>query len=197
MSHLLQALSFLIQVAFGALATLFLVRLLAEATRADFHNPLSQFVYRYTNPVLAPVRRVLPNWRRINIAALLVVWLVLLLERVVTGALIGQILALPGLLVVAAADLLDFVLLFYIIVIFGWSLLSMLSADPYQPIVRLAGTIVQPLLRPLRGKLVAGNLDFSPMVVMIVLVLARILIAAPLFDLGMELGLGVHFVRPG
>jgi len=196
-SHLLQALSFLIQVAFGALATLFLVRLLAEATRADFHNPLSQFVYRYTNPVLAPVRRVLPNWRRINIAALLVVWLVLLLERVVTGALIGQILALPGLLVVAAADLLDFVLLFYIIVIFGWSLLSMLSADPYQPIVRLAGTIVQPLLRPLRGKLVAGNLDFSPMVVMIVLVLARILIAAPLFDLGMELGLGVHFVRPG
>jgi YggT family protein len=188
MSHLLDALSFLINVAFGAIATLFLVRLLAEATRADFHNPLSQFVYRYTNPVLAPVRRVLPNWRRINIAALLVVWLVLLLERVIIGVLIGPMLALPGLLIVSLADLLDFVLLFYIIVIFGWSLLTMLSADSYQPVLRLAGAIVQPLLRPLRGKLVAGNLDFSPMVVMIALVLARILIVAPLFDLGARLG---------
>jgi YggT family protein len=196
MSHLLDALSFLINVAFGAIATLFLVRLLAEATRADFHNPLSQFVYRYTNPVLAPVRRVLPNWRRINIAALLVVWLVLLLERVIIGVLIGPMLALPGLLIVSLADLLDFVLLFYIIVIFGWSLLTMLSADSYQPILRLASAIVQPLLRPLRGKLVAGNLDFSPMVVMIVLVLARILIVAPLLDLGLSLGLP-HFARLG
>jgi YggT family protein len=196
MSHLLDALSFLINVAFGAIATLFLVRLLAEATRADFHNPLSQFVYRYTNPVLAPVRRVLPNWRRINIAALLVVWLVLLLERVIIGVLIGPMLALPGLLIVSLADLLDFVLLFYIIVIFGWSLLTMLSADSYQPILRLASAIVQPLLRPLRGKLVAGNLDFSPMVVMITLVLARILIVAPLFDLGASLGLP-HFARLG
>jgi YggT family protein len=196
MSHLLDALSFLINVAFGAIATLFLVRLLAEATRADFHNPLSQFVYRYTNPVLAPVRRVLPNWRRINIAALLVVWLVLLLEDVVILMLKGTMLALPGLLVVSVADLLDFVLLFYIIVIFGWSLLTMLSADSYQPVLRLASAIVQPLLRPLRGKLVAGNLDFSPMVVMIALVLARILIVAPLFDLGASLGLP-HFARLG
>jgi YggT family protein len=196
MPYLLNALSMLIQVAFGAIATLFLVRLLAEATRADFHNPLSQFIYRYTNPVLAPVRRILPNWRRINIAALLVVWLALLIERVVTLALGGAVLAVPGVLIVSLADLLDFVLLFYIIVIFGWSLLTMLSADPYQPIVRLAGTIVQPLLRPLRGKLVVGSIDFSPTVVVIVLFLARMLIVAPLLDLGLSVGIGEHLARP-
>ncbi len=39
MIYLLSALSLLIQVAFGAIATLFLLRLLAEASRADFHNP--------------------------------------------------------------------------------------------------------------------------------------------------------------
>jgi hypothetical protein len=59
----------------------------AEACRADFNNPLSQFVYRYTNPVLAPIRRVLPNWRRINLAALLLAWLVMLLKRLVLFAL--------------------------------------------------------------------------------------------------------------
>jgi YggT family protein len=190
MSYLLNALSMLIQVVFGAVATLFLVRLLAEATRADFHNPISQFVYRYTNPVLAPIRRVLPNWRRINLAALLIVWLTMLLERVVIYGLTGYMPALPGLLVASLADLIDFTLLFYIVVIFGWSLLTMLSADPHQPLVRLAGTIVQPLLRPLRGKLVVGNIDFSPTVVVIILLLARILLVAPLFDLGARLAQG-------
>jgi YggT family protein len=190
MTYLLSALSLLIQVAFGAVATLFLLRVLAEANRADFHNPLSQFIYRYTNPVLAPIRRVLPNWRRINLAALLIVWLTLLLERVVIFGLAGFVPHLPGLLILSLADLLDFALLLYIVVIFGWSLMSMLSADPHQPLIRLAGAIVQPILRPLRGKLVVGNIDFSPTVVVIVLLLARLLLTAPLFDLGARLAQG-------
>jgi YggT family protein len=190
MSYLLNALILLIQVVFGAVATLFLVRFLAEACRADFHNPLSQFVYRYTNPVLAPVRRVLPNWRRINVAALLVVWLTVLIERLVVFALAGVMPHVLGLLVLSIADVLDFVLLFYIVVIFGWSLATMLSADSYHPLLRLANTIVQPVLKPLRGKLVVGSIDFSPTVVVIVLLLARILITAPLFDLGARLAQG-------
>jgi YggT family protein len=190
MPYLLNALSMLVQVVFGAIATLFLCRVAAEATRADFHNPLSQFIYRYTNPVLAPVRRILPNWRRINLAALLVVWLTFLIERLVISALAGFLPSPLGLLVLSLADLLDFVLLFYIVLIFGWSILSMLSVDPYQPLMRLAGAIVQPLLRPLRGKLTVGSIDFSPTVVVIALLLARILVAAPLFDLGARLAQG-------
>lgn len=190
MSYLLNALSMLIQVAFGAIATLFLCRLLAEATRADFHNPLSQFIYRYTNPILAPIRKVLPNWRRINLAALLMVWLTLLVERLLTFVLGGFMPSVPGLLVLSLADLLDFVLLFYIIVIFGWSLMTMLSVDPYQPLMRLAGVMVEPVLRPLRGKMTVGVIDFSPTVVVIVLLLARMLIAAPLYDLGVRLAQG-------
>ncbi|WP_233841223.1 YggT family protein [Dyella sp. 2HG41-7] len=187
MEYLLKALAMVIQVVFGAVATLFLFRLLAEANRADFQNPLSQFVYRYTNPVLAPMRRVLPNWRRFNFAALLVLWFTLMLERVLIYALFGLDPSWSGVLVLSIADVIDFVLLFYIVVIFGWSLLSMFSADPYHPLIRLAGTIVQPVLRPLRGKLVVGNIDFSPTVVVIVLLLARMLLVAPLLDFGNEL----------
>jgi YggT family protein len=187
MSYLLNTFSWLIQLAFGAIATLFLVRLAAEATRADFHNPLSQFVYRYTNPVLAPIRRVLPNWRRFNLAALLVLWLIFVVERLVLFALAGFMPNWAGLLVIALADLLDFVLLFYIVVIFGWSLLSMFAPDPYHPLMRLASTIVEPLMRPLRGKLVVGSIDFAPTVVVIVLIVARLLIAQPLYDFGISL----------
>ena len=189
MIYLLNALSLLIQIAFDAVAMLFVLRLAAEACRADFHNPLSQFVYRYTNPVLAPVRRVIPNWRRINLAALLLAWLVMLLKRLVLFLVIGIMPHALGLVVLAFAELLDFLLLFYLVLIFAWSLMSMLSVDQRQPVLRLAGAIVEPLLRPLRGKLTAGNIDFSPTVVMIVLLLARMLIAAPLLDLGTRLAL--------
>lgn len=191
MIYLLNALSLLLGIAFDVLATLFVLRLLAEAGRADFRNPVSQFVYRYTNPLLAPLRRVLPNWRRINLAALLVCYLVMLLKRVVLFALVGAMPHVAGLLVLALADLLDFVLLFYLVLVFGWSLLSMFAADTYHPVLRLVEAIINPLLRPLRGKLVVGMFDFSPAVVMIGLLLARILIAAPLFDWGLRLANGL------
>jgi YggT family protein len=190
MIYLLKALGLLIQVFFGAIATLFLLRFLAEACRADFQNPISQFVYRYTNPVLAPIRRVLPNWRRINFAALLVLFLTLLIERVLLTVIARDNEHVIGLLVLSIADVLDFMCLFYIAVIFVWSLASMLGADSYNPIIRLASAIVQPVLRPLRGKLVLGNLDFSPAVVMLVLMLARLLIIQPIFDIGVRLARG-------
>ena len=190
MSYLLQALSLLIDLAFDAVVVILLLRVLAEACRADFNNPLSQFLYRTTNPVLAPLRRVLPNWRRINLAGLLLAWLAMLLKRLLLFALVGMMPTVAGLLVLSLAELLDFTLLFYIVVIFGWSLLSMFAVDRRQPVLRLAGSIVAPLLRPLDGKLVFGQIDFGPMAVMIVLLLARILIAAPLLDLGAKLALG-------
>jgi YggT family protein len=180
----------LLDLAFDAVVTLLLLRVAAEACRADFHNPLSQFVYRYTNPVLAPIRRVLPNWRRINLAALLLAWLAMLVKRLLLFALLGVMPHPFGLTVLALAELLDFVLLFYLVLIFGWSLLSMFSVDRRQPLLQLAGSIVAPLLRPLHGKLIAGQIDFAPMAVMIVLLLARLLIAAPLIDLGARLARG-------
>lgn len=191
MSYLVNALSFIVELAFGAAAALFVLRLLAEASRVDFNNPLSQFVYRTTNPVLAPIRRLLPNWRRINIAALLIVWLLMLIKRIVLFALLGLFPHVLGLIVLSIADLLDFIAMFYVVLIFIWSLMSLFQVETYHPVYRLSGSLVAPLLRPLRGKLTAGGLDFAPWAVMIVLILARILLVSPLADLGARLALGV------
>ncbi len=191
MSYLVNALSFLLELAFGAAAALFVLRLLAEASRADFHNPLSQFVYRTTNPILAPIRRVIPNWRRINVAALLLVWLIMLIKRIVLFALIGLFPHVGGLLLLSVADALDFILMFYVVLIFIWSLMSLFQVEPYHPVYRLAGGLVDPLLRPLRGRLVAGGLDFAPWAVMIALMLVRLLVVSPLADVGARLAMGL------
>ena len=84
----------------------------------------------------------------------------MLIKRVVLFALVGMLPHVPGLLVLALADLLDFVLLFYMVLVFGWSLLSMFAVDTLPSVLRLVGGIVDPLLKPLRGKLVPGMIDF-------------------------------------
>lgn len=187
----MNAVAMLIDLALNAAAALLILRVLAEACRADFHNQVSQFVYRTTNPVLAPLRRVIPNWRRINLAALLLAWAVMVLKCLLLFALRGMLPQPLGLLVLSLAQLLEFVLMFYLILVFGWSLLTMFAADQRNPLLRLAGTLVEPLLRALRGKMVIGSIDFSPTVVLIALWLASQLIAAPLMDWGMRLSIGV------
>ena len=89
MSYFANAAALLIQIAFGAIVLLFVLRALAEAVRADFHNPICQFLYRTTNPVLAPLRRVIPTPRRINIAALLIAWIAEVVKNLLLYAMIG------------------------------------------------------------------------------------------------------------
>lgn len=190
MNYLTNALDLILGVVFGALVTLFVLRLLAEAFRADFHNPICQFLYRFTNPVLRPLRKVLPTVRRVNTGALLIVVVLECLKWLVRAALAGVMPSPVGLLIVGIADTLDFFLLTWIVLVFAWSLMSMFATDRYHPVARLISSLAEPLVRPLRGRMNLGGLDFSPTVVLLGLFLARILVAQPLQDLGLRMFLG-------
>lgn len=191
MGYVANAGQLLIDFIFGAAISLFLLRLLAEGWRVEFRNPVSQFLYRFTNPVLAPLRKLLPTRGRVNGAALLVAWVLELLKVVLTFALVGLFPGLGGWLLLAAARLLDFLLLLYVVLIFGWALASMIGGDPLHPLLRFVAQLVEPPLRPLRRRLPSlGGLDFSPAVAILALLLARILVAQPLIDLGTRWALG-------
>ncbi|HET6586816.1 MAG TPA: YggT family protein [Oleiagrimonas sp.] len=194
MSYLANALELLIQFAFDALLALFLLRLFAELWRAHFHNPLSQFIYRYSNPVLAPLRRHIPNWHRWNMAALLVAYVLELLKWLALFGIYGSMPHIGGLLVLGLGSLLSFVMVMYVVLIFVWALASMLSAgssthSPH-PVLQFVEQLVAPAVRPLSQRLpTLGGIDFSPAVAILILMLARILIAEPLLAAGMRLAL--------
>ncbi|HJU09018.1 MAG TPA: YggT family protein [Rhodanobacteraceae bacterium] len=189
-TYFVNAAALLIQFAFGAVVLLFLLRLLAEAVRADFYNPICQFLYRTTNPVLTPLKRVIPNFRRINVAALLLAWLAEVVKNLLLYLLIGLRAAAPGLLLLGLADLLDFLAWLYLLMIFAWALLSFVSLDARHPLVPLLGRLVEPALRPLRRLLPApGGLDLSPAVAILVILILQALIVGPLLDLGHRLSL--------
>ena len=72
MSYFADAGQILIRFVFGALITLVVLRVLLQMVRANFYNPICQFLYKATNPVLMPLRRVVPSWRNLDVAGVLI-----------------------------------------------------------------------------------------------------------------------------
>ena len=191
MGYFANAGQIIIQFVFGALILLIVLRVLLQWVRANFYNPICQFLYKATNPVLMPMRKVVPAWRNIDIAGIALAWLVTALKLVLLYATLGQTLGFLGLLVLALADLVDFVLLLYIVLILARVVISFVGADSYHPIVPLVLQLTDPMLKPLRRVLPAiSGIDFSPMLALLILTLARVLIAKPLLDVGLGLALG-------
>lgn len=186
MMYLANALSLLIQFVFGCAVALFVFRLLAEAVRADFYNPICQFLYRATNPVLTPIRRVIPTWRRINIAALLIAWLLEVIKNFLLRFTVPDFWASNlGTLVLGVADLLNFFMIMYLIMIFVWALLSYVNVDARNPLVPLLGKIVGPVLKPFRRILpLIGGFDLSPVLAILVILLIQTVVVAWLTNVG-------------
>lgn len=188
MPYLANAAQILIEFVFGAIIALLLLRFLAEALRADFHNPLCQFLYRTTNPVLSPLRRLIPSWRRINLAVLVLACLVEIIKLTLLCATLGVVPHLAGLLVLSIAELVDFVLIFYLVLIFAWALMSLFTIDARNPLVPLINQFVQPVVKPLQHRLPTfGGIDFSPAVAILVVLLVRALVLQPWLDFGQRL----------
>jgi YggT family protein len=88
-------------------------------------------------------------------------------------------------LVVAFATILDYVLWAYMWVLIVRAVLSWVNPDPYNPIVRALYSITEPVLSFLRRKfpLMAGSIDFSPMVAILVILFLQRFLVRTLFDL--------------
>jgi YggT family protein len=191
MGYFANAGQIIIQFVFGALIALIVLRVLLQWVRANFYNPICQFLYKATNPVLMPLRKIVPSWRNIDIAGIALAWVVTALKLVLLYATLGESLGVLGLIVLALADLIDFVLLLYIVLILARVVISFVGADSYHPIVPLVMQLTEPVLKPVRRVLPAvSGIDFSPMVALLAITLARVLIAKPLLDLGVSLARG-------
>ncbi len=168
------AISFILQI----VCFVFVARFLLQACRVDFYNPISQGLVKLTDPVLKPVRMVLPGYRNLDFAAFLAAVLAQLILMMSLAALQGGYVGGVGTLFVVG--ILQVILL--IIRIFWWSILIVIIAGwiapgTYHPALALLGQITEPLLAPARKLLPAmGGLDFSPILVFLILgVIERIL----------------------
>lgn len=191
MSYFANAGQILIEVIFGLAVLLFVLRVLLQLVRANFYNPICQFVYKATNPVLMPMRRVFKPLRNFDSAGAVVAFLLECLKIWLLLALAGRALGPAATLVLGFADLLSVVVGLYFALILARVILSWVGRDSYHPIVPLIAQLTQSLIAPLRRALPdLGGFDLSPMVAMVLLMLVRALVIAPLQDWGTLLAMG-------
>jgi YggT family protein len=142
-----------------------LLRLLMQWSRADFRNPIAQAVVKITNPLIMPLRRVLPPINKIDTASVVTV-LIVTLADVVLMSMVRGFGVPPGLLLLRAAALLlaTSVLWLYFYAIFLYALMSLIAQGSYSPMQPLLTSLCEPILQPIRRIIppLAG-LDLSPL----------------------------------
>lgn len=180
-SYLTDPIVFLIRTLFGLYIAVVLVRFMLQWARADFYNPISQFVVRVTSPVLRPLRQVIPGYRGLDLASLVLAWALMVAQLGLIAGLLGVGGSVLGALFWAIPALLELVIDIFLFAVLVRVVLSWLNPDPYNPAMALLARLTDPLLEPARRLIQPiGGLDLSPMAVMIALVLVQMLLVPPL-----------------
>mgnify|MGYP006168647691 FL=1 len=165
MSGLIEALIYIIQTLGSLYLLIVLLRFILQLVRADFYNPLSQFIVKATQPLVTPLRRVIPGFAGLDLASLVLAILVQLLLMIVTLTLMGYnvggfILQLLVWSVIGVTSL--FLKVFFFALIIS-VILSWVAPGSYNPGAQLVNQICEPLLAPFRKLLPnLGGLDISP-----------------------------------
>lgn len=168
---------FLIHTIFTLYIVLVMLRMLLALARADFYNPLSQFIVTATSPVLTPLRKLIPSIGKVDTASLLLMLLLKIIELSLLVSLGRRFaLAIP---VQAILELLILVVWIYIFAIFIQAIASWITpglGNP-NPAISLLRSLTEPLLRPVRRVIPSiGMIDLSSMIVIIGLYVALIVL---------------------
>ncbi|MCB1750538.1 MAG: YggT family protein [Gammaproteobacteria bacterium] len=179
--YLSNPLVFLIQVLFGLYILVVMLRFLLQLTRADFYNPVSQIIVKATSPLLNPLRRVVPGFAGIDLAAIVLMWLVQSLELALIVMISGMGSNLAATLAWAIPELVNLALNVFLFAILIQVILSWVSPGTYNPALSLIHSLTEPVLRPAQRLIPPiSGLDLSPMVVMVGLTLLKMLLLPPL-----------------
>ncbi|HGJ5855375.1 YggT family protein [Arsenophonus nasoniae] len=167
----MQFLTFIVPTIIQLYIIILLLRVWMQWVRADFYNPFSQFVVKVTQPIVGPLRRLIPAVGAIDTATLLVAY-ILTVANILFFMWATNTLALISitLLPISFIQLLTYVgkLIFWLILI--RAILSWISQGR-NPIDYMLMQLTEPLMSPIRRIIPAmGGLDFSAMIVMLILI---------------------------
>jgi YggT family protein len=161
----MNAIIFIVETLLTLTLFVFLLRLLLQWARADFRNPVSQAVVRMTNPLVMPLRRILPPVGKIDTASVIAVLIVAFVEVAIIFALRGLGVPPPLLwLRMAVVEILRTTLWTYFYAIFLYALLTLIAPGGYSPMQSVLDSLCEPVLKPIRRLIPPiGGLDLSPL----------------------------------
>ncbi|HSS63889.1 MAG TPA: YggT family protein [Gammaproteobacteria bacterium] len=180
------AATLLIQTLFGLYILVVLLRFLLQLVRADFYNPISQFIVKATQPPLGAMRRIIPGFGGVDLASLVLMFGLQCVEIWLLLEIHGKAPTAPGIAMLAVAELLKLTIYLYFFSIIVQVVLSWLNPHAHNPITALIFRLNEPLLLPARRLLPPfSGVDLSPLLVLVALQLALILIVRPIRDMAL------------
>jgi YggT family protein len=184
--YLQTAAAFLIDTVFGLYVLLVLLRFLLQLARADFYNPICQFLVKATNPPLRPLRRIIPGLWKVDLASIVLLLVLQMAAIWLIHLTAGRAISLEGLFILAVVDLLGLTLNIFLVTILAQVILSWVGpGSRHNPLFSILYSLNEPVLGPARRILPAtAGIDFSPLLVLVVIQLLKILVIGPLADMG-------------
>ena len=175
--YLANPLEFLVTTLFSLYILAVMLRFLLGAVRADFYNPVSQFLVRITNPPLLPMRKVIPSLGRYDTASLLLMLLLQFISLSLVVLLRGISVSVVTLLIVAVGELVMLAINVFMFSIVIQVILSWVNPGNYNPVTALLYSITSPIMRPLQRLIPPiSGIDLSPLVAIIGLQVLRMLV---------------------
>ena len=176
-SYLTNPIEFLISTLFSLYILALMLRFLLGMVRADFYNPVSQFLVRITNPLLVPLRKLIPGFGKIDTAAIVLMLLLQLAMLVIIVMLRGASVPVLPLLLSAVGELVSLAINVFLVAIFVQVILSWINPGSYNPMNSLLNSLTSPVLRPIQRILPPfSGIDLSPLFALIGLQVLRMLI---------------------
>jgi YggT family protein len=162
------AFSYLVGTLLDLYITAVMLRLLLQWVRADFYNPVCQFLIKATNPVLVPLRRVIPAVGRLDTASVVLMLGLEFFSVWIVSRIASSPLSLAGIALFSVTKLLATLLITYFFLIIANVILSWVAGRARHPVVPLVYQLTEPVLRPFRRFIppIAG-LDLSPVFALI------------------------------
>ncbi len=171
------AVNYLLSFVFDALLMVLIIRVWLQLVRADFYNPLSQFIVKVSNPLVIPFRRIIPGFGGIDLATLIIAYLVatskFILIPLINGGPVDVITSLfLGLLYVAKQTGFLLFVLMLVMAVMSW------VVQGYNPTQMMLHQLTDPVLRPIRNIIPSiGGLDLSILAAFLLLNVINILLS--------------------
>ena len=177
MGYFSQAGSLLVHVVLGIIVLIVMLRYLFQAVRVDFSNPISQGIYRLTNPIIVPFRKFIPGFRSVDLPTIVLLVLLQYLLLTLLNFISGADLQLLRNIIEVPFGLFNLMLNVYIFSILIMIVVSWIQPAGYNPVLGLLTQLIHPILAPLRKRIpFAGGFDFSPIIALIVITLIKMAI---------------------
>ena len=169
MGALTEILVYLLQTFLSLLLLVVMLRFLLQLVRADFYNPVSQFLVKVTNPLILPLRKVVPGLWGVDMASVLLLIVVQIAGIAAMLLLNGYALPNPLLLAVwSLVGIAGLLVNFYFFALLAMIILSWIAPGSQNPVIYLLHQLTEPVMAPIRRLLPSmGGMDFSPILVFI------------------------------